>query len=644
MLPPTWLRALAGALLWGGAAGEIGPGGRDPAAGVEAAPALEDTVALNAFLDGVMRAHRARLDLPAAAVVVVRGSRVLAVRGYGYQNREARAPIDPATSMFHIGSTGKLFTWTAVMQLVEAGRLDLDTDVNQYLRTLRVPATFSEPITLRHLMTHTAGFQEGILGYFIGHDTTDIRSIEATLRAHIPARVRPPGRLASYSNYGASLAGLIVEEVSGEPFAEYIERHIYAPLGIRYATFREPIPAALRPFAVVGYRKENGVYVAQPFEIDGGFVPAGGTVMATLDMAKFMMAHLHGGQWGGGRILGAEATALMHRTAFAPDPPIPGTALGFIESRFNGRRVIGHDGDSQDFHVSLLLLPEDTVGLYLAYEGDDGIEAREGMARAFFDRYYPPAGPPAPPVAVADSVLARYAGEYRMIRMNYTDLDKLVYFLALAPVRVEALGTSRLLVSGPLGARDAPAQFRAIGPALFEEVDGHRHIAFRADSGGGVMRAYFDPTVHTEPVPWNESRGLWFPLLGLALAVFLSVLIGTGYRRRAIRAMPAPARRAQWLAAGAGAWLFLTLLAAGLVIATYRMTILERIPLALELVLAMPVVFALLTILIVVAAARAWRGRWWSLGRRLHFTAVALSALAVTWFLVQFNVLGWQFG
>ncbi len=638
---PSTAMLVSAAVLGGGS---LGPS--DRAATVEPRPAssLEDTVALGAFVDGVMEAHLDRLDLPAAAVVVVKGTRILYTRGYGYQDREAGTPIDPATSMFHIGSTGKLFTWTAVMQLVEQGKLDLDADVNTYLRTFQIPPTFPEPITLRHLMTHTAGFQEGILGYFIGNDTTDIRSIEETVRAHVPTRVRPPGRLASYSNYGAALAGLIVEEVSGEPFAEYIERHIYRPLGIHYATFREPIPAALRPSAVVGYRKEDGVYVRQPFEIDGGLVPAGGTVMATLEMAKFMIAHLHDGRYGDRQILEPATAELMHRTAFAPDPRLPGVALGFIESSYNGHRVIGHDGDSQDFHVSMLLLPEDTVGIFLAYEGGGGIEAREGMARAFFDRYYPAPTPAAAPIAVDQATLGSYAGQYRMIRMNYTDLDKLIYFLALGPVEVSALRSGRLLVSGPVGSRDGPAQYLPTGPGLFEEVGGHRRIAFHADSGTGVMRAYFDPTVDTEPVPWTEGRSFWFPALGLALLMFLSVLVGTACRRGAIRAMPPGERRAQWLAALTAGWLMLSLVAALAVVGRYQMAILERIPVALDLVLAMPLGFVVLTGALTIAAFRAWRSGYWTFGRRVHFTAVAVAALLFCWFFSQFNVLGWQFG
>jgi CubicO group peptidase (beta-lactamase class C family) len=215
---------------------------------------VTDTVALGAFVDGLIRAQMEQLHIPSAVVAVVQGERTLYTAGYGYADIATRTPVDPATSMFHIGSTGKLFTWTAVMQLVEQGKLDLDKDINTYLKTFQVPAAFGAPITLRHLMTHTAGFQEGILGYFIGNDSTNIRPIEETLRRHIPTRVRPPGEFASYSNYGASLAGLIVEQVSGEPFAEYIERHIYQPLGIRYATFREPLPAALRPTRCWGIR------------------------------------------------------------------------------------------------------------------------------------------------------------------------------------------------------------------------------------------------------------------------------------------------------------------------------------------------------------------------------------------------------
>jgi CubicO group peptidase (beta-lactamase class C family) len=593
-------------------------------------------VALGAFVDGLIRAQMEQLHIPSAVVAVVQGERTLYTAGYGYADIATRRPVDPASSMFHIGSTGKLFTWTAVMQLVEQGKLDLDKDINTYLKTFQVPAAFGAPITLRHLMTHTAGFQEGILGYFIGNDSTNIRSIEETLRRHIPARVRPPGEFASYSNYGASLAGLIVEQVSGEPFAEYIERHIYQPLGIRYATFREPLPAALRPHAVTGYSIVDGAFKAMPFEIDGGFVPSGGTVMSAGDMARFMSAHLQLGRLGDSVILQPATARMMQTRAFAHDQRLPGTGLGFIEETFRGHRVIGHSGDSEYFHVDMVLVPDQQLGLFVAYGGEASTMAREKFKAAFFGRYLVPVDTVAASIKAGSTT--GYVGQFRPIRMNYTDIDKLVYLVALAPISVEGLEGGRLLVSGSLTPDWAPTQFEPIGPALFREVGGEQLIAFRVDSSGHATHFLSDPTVAAERIPWNESPSFWYPVLAMAMVVMVSVLIDALYRR-----VDPASRRTRRLATLTAAWPFLTLLAAGLVVGVYRMSILERIPVALKLVLAMPVIFLGLTTLLAAAAARSWRQPV-AAGRRLHLTLAALAAISLCWFCWQWNILGWQFG
>ena len=605
-------------------------------------PSLEDTVALGHFLDGVMNEQLIHLKMPGAVVVVVKGDRVLYAGGYGYADLEKRIPIDPATSMFQIGSTGKLFTWTAVMQLVERGRLDLDRDVNAYLKTFQIPSTFAEPITLRHLLTHTAGFQEGVIGYFIGEDSTAIRSIEETLREHVPVRVRPPGRLAAYSNYGASLAGLIVEQVSGIPFAEFIERNIYEPLGIRYATFREPVPADLRSRIVVRYEPVDGRFVARPPEINGGFVPSGGTFMSGLEIAKFLSAHLGRGEYDGRRILRPETADLMHETAFNHDPRIPGMALGFVESRINGRRVIGHSGDSYNIHVTALLLPEENVGIFLGYSGDEGVTARESAAKAFFDRYFPAPAEAAAPRAAPAVDLARYTGAYRTVRRNYTDIDKVLYFFVVPDIEVTVDG-AQLRLSGTGAPGSTPFRLEPVDHHLFRQVDGELEVAFREENGK-ITGIFFEPTAGTERAPWHERVAFWYPTLGIALALFATVLLGSFYRRREIALQTADERRAVRLSTVTALWLIATLVLCALVVAIYQASILQHVPAPLKAVLVMPVVFVGLTLALVVTAIQAWRRGYWGVGRRIHYSLVALAAVAVSAFFAITNVLGWQLG
>ena len=244
------------------------PPGRFPA---PARGAPTDAEELERFIDGVMAAHLRDHEVAGATVAVVRGGSLLFSKGYGHADADGRNPVDPATTLFRIGSVTKPFTWVAVLQLRDQGLLDLDADVNQYL-DFQIPGTYEEPITLRHILTHPPGFEDRVFGLF---GITDEVTRGEWLRANMPARVRPPGTQPSYSNYASALAGYIVERVSGMPWESYVEAHILEPLRMTYATARHPLPQDLAPHMSGGFASEDGQFVAKPFEHLGAMAPAG---------------------------------------------------------------------------------------------------------------------------------------------------------------------------------------------------------------------------------------------------------------------------------------------------------------------------------------------------------------------------------
>ena len=219
---------------------------------------------MEAFVDGFMDAQMKSGPIAGAAVVVVKDGQVFFQKGYGYEDTEKRTPVDPAQTLFRPGSVSKLFTWTAIMQLVEQGKIDLDADVNTYLKDFKVDATFPEPVKVRNIMTHTGGFEDGGVGYLFAGTAEDLLPLGEWLAAHQPARVRPPttdfsdGTNASYSNWATALGGHIVEVVSGQSFDDYIEQHIFQPLGMERSTFREPLPEPLAPRMSGGYTLRSG--------------------------------------------------------------------------------------------------------------------------------------------------------------------------------------------------------------------------------------------------------------------------------------------------------------------------------------------------------------------------------------------------
>ena len=170
------------------------------AANAAAAPSLDDPAQLEAFVDGVVKPLMKNNNSPSGTVAIMRNGELIFTRGYGFQDVEEQVPVDPARTLFRPGSTSKLFTWVAVMQQVEQGKLDLDADVNEYLQTFRIADTFEQPVTLRHILTHTPGFEDGALGYLIIDDPEKALPLREAMQKYQPKRVNPPGVQTAYSN------------------------------------------------------------------------------------------------------------------------------------------------------------------------------------------------------------------------------------------------------------------------------------------------------------------------------------------------------------------------------------------------------------------------------------------------------------
>ncbi len=269
-------------------------------------PGLVGREETEAFIDGVMATQLSSQHIAGATIAVVKDGELFFAEGYGYEDVEKKVPVDPEQTLFRVGSTSKLFTWTAIMQLVEEGKLDLDADVNTYLADFKIPDTYAEPITIRNLLTHTPGFEDGGLGYLMEQSPDELMPLGEFLAQHMPARVRPPttdfasSTGAAYSNWGVALAGHIVATVSGMPFDDYIEQRILKPLGMSRSTFREPLPPELVARMSGGYTWQAGAFRRHGFEYIHNFGPAGGLSTTAADMAKFMIAHFAAWRFGRG--------------------------------------------------------------------------------------------------------------------------------------------------------------------------------------------------------------------------------------------------------------------------------------------------------------------------------------------------------
>jgi CubicO group peptidase (beta-lactamase class C family) len=172
-----------------------------------------------------------------AAVAVVQAEKILYLWGFGKADLARNDAVSAQESLFRTGSISKLVTWTAVMQLIEQGKLDLHSDINRYLDAFQVPATYPAPITLAHLLTHTAGFEDRGFGFYARSERDRVPP-STFLAERMPARIFRPGEVSAYSNYGAALAGYLVERAAGVPFEAYVDTQILAPLRMSNSSFR----------------------------------------------------------------------------------------------------------------------------------------------------------------------------------------------------------------------------------------------------------------------------------------------------------------------------------------------------------------------------------------------------------------------
>lgn len=620
---------------------EAGP---DGSAAVAEDPAAErqgptDPAEVEAFLDGLMQAHMDDHDVAGATVSVVRDGQILLARGYGYADVEAREPVDPARTLFRIGSVTKLVTWTAVMQLVESGELDLDTDVNAYL-DFEIPATYDEPITLRHILTHTPGFEEDSRDLF-SEDPEEIATMAEWLPTHMPQRVRPPGTFSSYSNYATALAGYIVQRVSGVSYDEYVEQNIFQPLGMERSTTRQPLPDRLAPDMSEGYVWRGGRFEAEPFEIIGGAAPAGSMSAPATDMARFMLAHLNGGELDGNRILSAETARLMHTRAFGHDDRLSGLALGFYEKSRPDLRIIGHGGDTQWFHTDLALLPSEDLGVFVSYNTASGGELSFGpFLEAFMEYYYPVPAPRVEPGEEAREVAERIAGEYAFNRRSYSTFQKAFGLIQSTSVQAEEDGS--LVLSSPLGAM----RFVPVEPLLYREALGQQLLSFREDASGQVTHGFLGlaPMMALERVPWHGSTTLHRVLLGLGVVVFLATVVAAvrrWWRRRRGVSLPGDDLSGRGVLVAMAAANLVFVVALGVLLSD-PMSVMSGPLTGLKVALALPVIGLALALGAIWLSLRQWRDGSGTRGARLRYGAVVVVALLFAWSLGTWNLLGWQ--
>lgn len=498
---------------------------------------------VNAWLDGYMPFALRSGDIAGAVVVVVKDGQILTARGYGYSNIAKRTPVDPYKTLFRPGSVSKLVTWTAVMQQVEVGKIDLDGDVNAYL-DFKIPPYDGKPITMRQIMTHTSGFEEAAKNDFVA-SPQQLKPLGAFIKDWTPQRVRAPGTTPAYSNWATTLAAYIVERTSGLPFDDYVEQRIFTPLDMHYSSFRQPLPKDIAPYAATGYPRASAP--ARPFEWIQ-VAPAGSLSASGVDMAKFMIAHLENGRG----ILKPETAAMMHNSPLDKvDPmsliqPLNRMELGFFETNVNGREVIAHLGDTENFHTSLHLMMNEGVGFYVSFNsaGHDGFAhpLRVNLFQDFADRYFPSNEHDGRVDAKTAATHAKsMAGLWEGSRRAESSWISAIYLLGQTKVGVDKDGN--LSIPSLKGAGGSPKSWIEIAPYVWREVGGHERLAAKLIDGTPVRWSVDgeSPFIVFDRVPAGRSTTWLLPLIYASLAVLALTLLywpASWYIRRRFKAAP----------------------------------------------------------------------------------------------------------
>lgn len=590
---------------------------------------------LQDFLDSFMKNEMGALHVPGAVVMIVSNGEILLLKGYGFSNLETREHVHPNKVLLRMGSISKLLTTTAVLQLAEQGKLNLQDDVNRYLTTFRLDNPFPAPVRIFNLLTHTSGFDERNIGSAALQES-DVIPLGKYLAKRMPPVVRPPGDLISYSNHGFTLAGYLVELVSGMPFADYVHMHILKPLGMNRSGFN--LPQNLRRDVITGYLFENKHHVAAPFDFfnDG---PADAFITSAPDMARFMISHLQQGRYGNARILKPETVNEMEKLQFAHHPGMPGWCYGYWEMYRNGVRAVVHDGCVFGVTSRVLLVPEKNFGFLIVTNIDvtNHGDLTSVITARLLDYCFPAEKRFRRPEPTDDfeNRARSYEGQYRHVCYASRTLEKLGLLMGFAPeISVKVSSADAVTMEGK--------EYVETEPLFLEQVSGRSFASFRKNHAGEITNLFID-TDAFERIRWYDTNRFQLTLAEACLSFFAIVCIA--WLVRLLRPRPEdPLKRLYTIAGTTGAFHLVFIAILEVTFMHKRLFELSYgVPPALKAALVLPLATVLLTVLLWLLLFRSWKLRTGALRERLYLSSTACVATVFLWVLHYWNLIGFHY-
>jgi CubicO group peptidase (beta-lactamase class C family) len=379
---------------------------------------LINATAIDSILRPVVIDQMADRRVAGAAVVVVSGDQIVYKAGFGRREVFREDPVQVDRTIWRLGSITKVLTGVAIMQLVDRGLLRLDADVNEYLVEAKVPETFPQPVTAHHLLTHTAGFDQLGLDRHV-RSREEVRPLGVFLAENL-VRLRPPGELAVYDTYGITLAGHLVERLSGLDYEEYLRRNIFVPLAMGRSAIS--VPASRAPDVAVGY-EFAGHWEAMRWEYMNT-APASSANATAPDMGNFLIMLLNGGRFRGRQVLSESAVRQMLKRQFSNHPEQPGYGYTFFEDRSTGIPAFSHGGSMTGYGALLFLIPEHRIGVFVAYNQESSALG-SAVVKALVSSLFPGlAAAPGPRAAFPpNNDIERFRGVYANAIHNHRNPD-----------------------------------------------------------------------------------------------------------------------------------------------------------------------------------------------------------------------------
>ena len=315
---------------------------------------------LQKFSDDFFEENMKKYSVPGVAISVVKDGNEVLKKGYGYSDIEGKVSVNPDKTVFPAASISKLFTATAIMQLYEEGKLDLNKNIDNYINPYKVINNYKKPVTCSNLLTHSSGVDEASELNGSTRYEKLIKPQEYYMDTHIPKVVREPNSVSRYCNEGYNLLGYIVEKVSGITYEEYVKKNILETLKMDSSVTRLKNSNTAK-----GYELIKGTYNEIPlaYQYTSG---SSGMNVTVKDMENFMIAHLNNGQFKENRILKEETSIKMKDKQFSNSDSLPGMGYGFIRSNRNGQEIIKHEGALPGYTSTLFLIPKEKLGIYVA--------------------------------------------------------------------------------------------------------------------------------------------------------------------------------------------------------------------------------------------------------------------------------------